>query len=186
MKKLFIKLMGWQEQSTGPDRFHQPEVIERELAEERRQQAMEHERERIKDQMEKREIPSEQEILNCYTLKTGSMLSFPAVTGGILGGASEDQLKKLDDLGCSLGRWYQLVDDIKDTIGDKDSSKSVGRDAGEGRKTIVTVYGIDRARELRDKAQEETMEILASIQTRQHDSGLERFLRRIHAQAQKI
>ena len=55
--------MGYQEQIRGPKTFHQPDVIERELAEERRKQAMEHERERIKDQMKKREVPSEAEIL---------------------------------------------------------------------------------------------------------------------------
>ena len=62
MRKFFAKLMGYQEQIRGPKTFHQPDVIERELAEERRQQAMEHERERIKDQMKKRKAPSEGEI----------------------------------------------------------------------------------------------------------------------------
>ena len=62
MKKLFAKLVNWQAQRNGPDRFHQPEVIERELAEERRLQAMERERERLKE-IRNREEPSDVEIL---------------------------------------------------------------------------------------------------------------------------
>ena len=56
MKKLIAKLMGWREQRS-PSHFSQQEVIEKENAGERRQMAMERERERLKDQMEKRKEP---------------------------------------------------------------------------------------------------------------------------------
>lgn len=47
----------------GQTPFHQREIIERENAEERRQEAMQREQERLKIQMEKRKEPSEEEIL---------------------------------------------------------------------------------------------------------------------------
>ena len=56
IKKIIAKLMGWREQRS-PSHFSQQEAIERENAEERRKIAMELERERLKDQMEKREEP---------------------------------------------------------------------------------------------------------------------------------
>lgn len=62
MKKFFAKLIGFREVVKGQTPFHQREKIEHDLAEERRQQAMEHERERLKE-VWKREEPSEAEIL---------------------------------------------------------------------------------------------------------------------------
>ncbi len=62
IKKFLAKLVGWGKQG-GSETFHQQEAIERENAKERRQEAMEHERERLRIQMEKRKAPSEVEIL---------------------------------------------------------------------------------------------------------------------------
>lgn len=63
LKKFFATLVGFREVSEGQKPFHQQEQIERELAEERRHVAMENERERLKDEMKKRQAPSEEEIL---------------------------------------------------------------------------------------------------------------------------
>lgn len=62
MKKFFAKLIGWREQR-NPSHFQQQEEVERSLAEERRRDAMVKEQERIKDNMKKRQEPSEVEIL---------------------------------------------------------------------------------------------------------------------------
>ncbi len=63
MRKFFAKLVGFSEVSRGEKQFHQQEKIERELAEERRRQAMEREHERLHDEKKKRETPPESEIL---------------------------------------------------------------------------------------------------------------------------
>lgn len=62
IKKFFTKLVGYREMSRGQTPFHQKEQIERELAEERRQQAMERERERLRNFGQRKE-PSDTEIL---------------------------------------------------------------------------------------------------------------------------
>lgn len=62
MKKFIAKLIGWREQR-NPSKFVQQGAIEMAKAEENRQTAMGYERERLRDQMKKREEPSEAEIL---------------------------------------------------------------------------------------------------------------------------
>ena len=62
MKKFLLKLVGWREQR-NPSHFVEREAIEHANAEERRQQAMIHEKERLRDNMEKREEPAEGVIL---------------------------------------------------------------------------------------------------------------------------
>ena len=61
MKKLLVKLIRWREQR-NPSKFHEQEAIERDLAEERRQQAMEHERERLRNETRTRQVPADEEI----------------------------------------------------------------------------------------------------------------------------
>ena len=56
IKKIIARLMGVREQR-NPSHFSQQEAIERENSKERSQMAMQHERERLKDQMEKRKEP---------------------------------------------------------------------------------------------------------------------------------
>jgi len=65
MKKFFAKLMGWHEQQSGAERFHQQEEIERDLAKERAAEAKKREHERLRQQMDGEEvqIPSDSEIL---------------------------------------------------------------------------------------------------------------------------
>jgi hypothetical protein len=66
IKKFFAKLVGWQEQRTGADRFHDRENIERENAKERAKMAQINEQERLRRQREtgvEVEAPMDQEIL---------------------------------------------------------------------------------------------------------------------------
>jgi len=62
IKKFFAKLVGYREQVGGQNRFHQQEQIQRELAEERRQVAIQLEHERMKNEMKKRKAPSDSVI----------------------------------------------------------------------------------------------------------------------------
>ena len=70
--------------------------------------------------------------------KTGYYsLAGPMRFGGIIGNASETQLKLLTDLGLNLGRCFQLVDDTLDLTGNFAGLKSQsGDDIYEGKRTI--------------------------------------------------
>jgi geranylgeranyl diphosphate synthase type II len=79
------------------------------------------------------------------TRKTGSLFAAAATIGGTLLGAPDDRLEVLAAYARDLGFAYQITDDILDATGDPDVvGKDVGKDAGK--KTFVTLYGVDAAR----------------------------------------
>ncbi|KAH6823313.1 geranylgeranyl reductase [Perilla frutescens var. hirtella] len=76
--------------------------------------------------------------------KFGEMGQCSAVCGGLLAGASDDEIEQLRKYGRAVGVLYQVVDDIRDAksqSGEKDGSKSKG-------KSYVSVYGVDKAMEV--------------------------------------
>ncbi len=60
---MFAKLMNWQAQRTGPDRFHQPDNIDRTKAKDHSRKAEEESREKEHRLMEPGQEPSEAKIL---------------------------------------------------------------------------------------------------------------------------
>lgn len=79
--------------------------------------------------------------------KTGKLLRGSVALGGLLGGASEEQLRLLDEYGRASGLAFQIVDDLLDieesaaTLG-----KSVGKDVAQGKLTWPSLFGADDAR----------------------------------------
>ena len=84
----------------------------------------------------------EKDVLLNYTLKT-ARYSFdcPLVTGAILAGADERDIKKLSALGILIGQAFQIQDDI---IGIFDSQKNIGKsilsDLTESKKTLLVCH----------------------------------------------
>ncbi|MFH1408527.1 MAG: polyprenyl synthetase family protein [Nanoarchaeota archaeon] len=57
---------------------------------------------------------SSKEMLERYALKSGTPFAGAAVIGGLLGGATPQKLDTLRNFGISLGKGYQLQDDLDD------------------------------------------------------------------------
>jgi geranylgeranyl diphosphate synthase, type II len=80
--------------------------------------------------------------------KTGKLITASVVLGGILGGASSDQLARLAHYGSSLGLAFQIVDDLLDqeessaTLG-----KTAGKDRAQGKLTYPGLVGAEAARQ---------------------------------------
>lgn len=90
--------------------------------------------------------PSARDIWQVVDLKT-ARYSFvgPMTVGALVSGASGKQIKALDDFGESVGKAYQLQDDILGVFGDeKVLGKSTLSDMREGKNTIL----IHKTREL--------------------------------------
>jgi farnesyl diphosphate synthase len=65
-------------------------------------------------------------------LKTGAIIRFSAMAGGIVGGASDAEIDALRLYAEDLGLAFQIVDDLLDAFGDANAlGKPVGQDAGE-------------------------------------------------------
>lgn len=87
------------------------------------------------------EIDEKDVFLN-YTLKTARYtFDCPMVTGAILAGAPESDIKKISEFGILIGQAFQIQDDI---IGIYETEENIGKsilsDLAEGKKTILVVH----------------------------------------------
>jgi geranylgeranyl pyrophosphate synthase len=89
--------------------------------------------------------------------KTAALLRGAARMGAIAAGSSTQTLTAISDFAEALGEAFQVVDDLLDATGTSDQlGKTPGKDAQAGKKTYVTLLGLDRAEalagELTDRA----------------------------------
>ena len=81
------------------------------------------------------------------TLKTGKLIEFSAEAGAVLGKANLSQRHALLSYGRDLGAAFQIADDLLDaTATAEEAGKATGKDAAMGKATLVSLYGLDRAR----------------------------------------
>src|SRR5215470_433058 len=89
----------------------------------------------------------EAEVATLQAMKTGALLRFACLAGGVLGEASPTQRDALDQYGSALGRAFQIADDLLDVEGDAAMvGKSTGKDAAAGKATLVGVLGPAKAK----------------------------------------
>lgn len=75
--------------------------------------------------------------------KTGALIRFAATAGPLIAG---DDPAALDRYAVALGLAFQIADDILDVTGDEAvTGKRVGKDAGAGKATFVSLLGLDGA-----------------------------------------
>ncbi len=86
-------------------------------------------------------------ITRLQRLKTGEIIAFSCVAGGILGHANRAQRHALASYAHDLGLAFQIIDDLLDAEGDAASTgKPVGADSAAGKATFVSILGLERAR----------------------------------------
>jgi len=89
----------------------------------------------------------EAEIIQLQQLKTGALFEFAAEAGPLLAEAGEDDLARLRRFARDLGLAFQIADDLIDVTGASETAgKTVGKDAAQGKATLVSIYGVDEAR----------------------------------------
>jgi farnesyl diphosphate synthase len=87
------------------------------------------------------------EITRLQALKTGRLIQFSAEAGAILGRAPQAQRHFIAAYGRELGGAFQIYDDVLDEEGDAAAlGKTAGKDAAQGKATMVSILGLDRAR----------------------------------------
>lgn len=84
-------------------------------------------------------------------MKTAALIAFSCEAGAILAESSPETRRALREFGADTGLAFQITDDLLDAIGDEHAlGKAVGKDAGRGKSTFVSVLGIDGARQRAD------------------------------------
>jgi geranylgeranyl diphosphate synthase, type II len=84
-----------------------------------------------------------------HSLKTGRLIAASVRAGLVLNGAVESERSPYERFAEELGVLFQIVDDILDVTGsDEELGKPSGSDERHGKLTYVSLFGLERAREL--------------------------------------
>lgn len=103
-----------------------------------------------------------QELTAMHRLKTGALIKAPVEAAAIISGAGEEQFAALSNFAANLGLAFQIKDDILDVEGSmEEMGKTPGSDAISEKSTYVTLYGLDRSKQM---LQELTDEGIAFLQ----------------------
>ncbi len=93
--------------------------------------------------------------------KTGQLITAALVAGAQAAGGSEKQIFVMKRAGRAFGKAFQIQDDILDIEGDEQElGKPVGSDAEKDKVTFVTIYGIQKAKEMAAGLSKEAAEAL--------------------------
>jgi geranylgeranyl diphosphate synthase, type II len=97
-----------------------------------------------------------------HELKTGRLIAASVGCVLSLAGESGPATIPLRRFAAELGVLFQIVDDILDVTGDEtELGKPQGSDERHGKRTYVSVFGLDRARELARESHEKARSALA-------------------------
>lgn len=88
------------------------------------------------------------QVIRLQRLKTGELFAISCEAGAILGKAPWQLRNALKAYAHDLGLAFQIRDDLLDAEGTRDETgKNVKKDANAGKATLVSIMGIERARE---------------------------------------
>lgn len=95
---------------------------------------------------------TESELMYMHDNKTAALIKGSLLIGATLAGASEKQLKILEEYAEIIGVDFQIKDDILSETGDeKILGKPIGKDKIRGKCTFVTVFGLEESKEKLEK-----------------------------------
>ncbi|MFT4256183.1 MAG: polyprenyl synthetase family protein [Pseudoxanthomonas sp.] len=87
------------------------------------------------------------ELQHMHALKTGALIRAAVRMGALGGGASAQQLARLDDFATALGLAFQVRDDILDVESSSEKlGKTAGKDAAQVKSTYPALLGMSGAK----------------------------------------
>ncbi|MEM8798273.1 MAG: polyprenyl synthetase family protein [Pseudomonadota bacterium] len=90
---------------------------------------------------------TEEEVRTLQSMKTGALLRASMELGAVVAGASAEDRARFVRFGEVIGLTFQLADDLLDATADAETmGKATGKDAEQGKATLVRLYGIDGVR----------------------------------------
>ena len=98
-------------------------------------------------EFEDRKIVSEAEYIEMILKKTAVFFMYAAEAGAILGGGSREQSNALNEYGKALGLGFQIHDDYLDMSSSEETlGKDIGNDIRNGKKTLIAVHSLNKAK----------------------------------------
>ncbi len=104
----------------------------------------------------------DRDLLNImHNKKTGALIQASLVAGALIGGAGDEDIRRLEKFGQLIGLAFQISDDILDVEGSTEKlGKKVGSDVSNNKSTFVTCYGLEKSKEMARAMIEEAKENL--------------------------
>jgi farnesyl diphosphate synthase len=103
-------------------------------------------------------------VARLQAMKTGALIRAACEMGAILGAANAAERAAVVHYGECLGFAFQISDDLLDAEGSAaDVGKATGKDAAAGKATLVSLTGVERARDHMDEAVESGIAALAPL-----------------------
>ena len=103
----------------------------------------------------------EELIRRIEEMKTGRLLRFAIEAGAVLGNASTEEHNALMLYALKIGQTFQISDDILDVVGNQEIvGKTLNKDASQNKLTFVSLYGLDKAKEIARKLTDEAVDAL--------------------------
>ena len=104
------------------------------------------------------------QIKHIHQGKTGALIRFSVRAGGLIAGASDEEMAVLNDFGEKIGLLFQVTDDILDvTSTSAELGKTAGKDITSRKATYPDVLGLARACELAQMIKDEAIASLNSL-----------------------
>ena len=109
--------------------------------------------------------PVDKETLDfIYDLKTSALIESSMMIGAILAGASEEEVKIVEQIAKKTGIAFQIQDDVLDVTSTKEVlGKPVHSDDKNEKTTYVTLLGIEEAKKSVEKQSEEAIGLLEEL-----------------------
>ncbi|KAI4446155.1 Farnesyl diphosphate synthase [Eubacterium plexicaudatum ASF492] len=99
-----------------------------------------------------------------YRLKTGALIQASMMTGAVLAGAEDSEVRLLEQAAEKVGVAFQIQDDILDVTGTlEELGKPVGSDEKNKKNTYVSIYGMEAAKERVRQLTEEAGACMAQL-----------------------
>ena len=100
-----------------------------------------------------------------HALKTGRLIAASVGVPLLIAGVDEERMRVYRRFADELGVLFQIVDDILDVTGsDEQLGKPHGSDERHGKVTYVSLFGLDRARELARESHANARAALAEVE----------------------
>lgn len=104
---------------------------------------------------------SEEELIYIHKNKTAALLRAAMTIGAVLAGADDETIVAMDRAAYLTGLAFQIRDDYLDVCGEEAVlGKPIGSDESRNKKTYVSLYGLDRARDEVERLSNEALQII--------------------------
>lgn len=110
---------------------------------------------------------TEELLLFIHEHKTAALIQSAMMTGAILAGAEEEEIRRIETCAYNIGIAFQIQDDILDVTSSLEVlGKAVGSDEKNHKTTYVTLKGMEQAKKDVERLSKEAVSILTSFSGR--------------------